>query len=91
MRADVLVVDVGTIDMGVYLRRRNVGVAEYLLDNAQIRSPAEQVRGKRMAKRMGMEVLDPDGKATRATIACALCRVSLPPRALRNTAEVGLA
>ena len=45
------------IDMCVNLRRRNVGMAQHLLDNAQIGAVPEQVRGKTVPQQVWVNVL----------------------------------
>src|SRR5687767_7473935 len=45
------------IDVRVELSRRDVGVAQHLLDGAQIGAPLQQVRGERMPQRMRRYVL----------------------------------
>lgn len=53
------VVDLGQvlkIEMGVDLRRANVGVAEQLLDRAQITGRFQQVAGERMAQHVRMDM-----------------------------------
>ena len=49
---------VGTVDVGVELRGRDVGVAEDLLDDAQVRAAFEHVRGEAVAQRVGVQALD---------------------------------
>ena len=44
------------IDMGVNLRRRNVGMPEHFLNDAQIGAIAEQVRGKTVPKQMRIDI-----------------------------------
>ena len=51
------------VDLGIDLRGRQAGVAEQLLDGAQIRAGAEQMRGEGMAQRMRRRRL---GQAERA-------------------------
>ena len=48
------------VDVRVDLRRRDVGVAEQLLDDAQVRAVAEQMCGEGMAQEVGVDLcLDP--------------------------------
>ena len=47
----------GVEHMGVDLRRRNVGMAEQLLDHAQVRAVLQQVRGEGMAQDVRRERL----------------------------------
>ena len=41
------------VEMGVFLSRRQAFMTEELLDNPQIRSPAQKMGGKRMPEGMG--------------------------------------
>src|SRR5947209_18479245 len=45
------------IHVCVDLRRRNIGVAQHLLDYAQIGAVPEQMRGETMAEKVGVNVL----------------------------------
>ena len=45
------------IDVGVDLRCRNVGVAQHLLDNPQIRAVAEQMRREAVPQKVRIDVL----------------------------------
>ena len=54
MRVEVHVAATAVRDLRVELGRREVGVAEHLLDAAQIGAPFEQVRRERMAQEMRM-------------------------------------
>ena len=45
------------IDMRIDLRRRNIGVAEHLLNNPQIGAVSEQMRGETMAEKVRVNVL----------------------------------
>ena len=45
------------IDVCVDLRRRNIGVAQHLLDYAQIRPVPEQVRGETVSEKVWVNVL----------------------------------
>ena len=49
------------IDMGVDLSRRNVGVPEHLLNDAQIGAVAQQMRGKTVSEQMRINVLFQSG------------------------------
>ena len=40
------------VDMGVNLRRRDVGMSQHRLQCAQISAPSQQMRGKGMAQHM---------------------------------------
>ena len=44
------------IDVGINLRRRNVGMAEHFLDNAQIGAVAEQMRGETVPEQVRINV-----------------------------------
>ena len=44
------------IDMRIDLRRRNIGVAEHLLNNPQIGAVSEQMRRETMAKKVRVNV-----------------------------------
>ena len=45
------------IDMGVNLRRRNVGMPEHFLNNAQIGAVAQQMSGETVPEQMRINVL----------------------------------
>jgi hypothetical protein len=45
------------IDMRIDLRRRNIGVAEHLLNNPQIGAVSEQMRRETMAEKVRVNVL----------------------------------
>src|SRR5687768_10244530 len=49
------------VDMGVELRRRNVGVAEHLLDGAQVGASLEKVRRERVPQSVRGDVLRDPG------------------------------
>ena len=53
------------IDVGVNLRRGNIRVTEHFLDDPQIGSVAQQVRGERMSKQMRINI-KVDSSALRA-------------------------
>ena len=68
------------VDLGIALRGREAGVAEQLLDGAQIGAGAEEMRGEGMAQRMrrrrlgqaerGARARDPELDDARARAAC---------------------
>ena len=43
------------LNMSIYLRRRDVGMAEHFLHTAQIRAVVDQMAGKSMTQNMGRE------------------------------------
>ncbi len=49
------------IDMRVYLRRGNVGVAQHLLDDPQIRAVSEQMRCETVPEKVRIHVLFQSG------------------------------
>lgn len=57
MKFPVRVFETVLIDVGVDLRRRDIGVAEHFLDHAQVRAVGEQVRGKAVPHLVRMDVL----------------------------------
>ena len=76
VRCEIFLADMRAVDMRVDLSRRDIGVAEHLLDGVEVRAVLQQVGGE------GVE------SPARATILCRLCRVILPPRTFRNTAPL---
>lgn len=58
MSGEVLLPHLGDLDMGVDLRRRDVRMAEHLLDGAKIGAPFEKMGRERMAQGVGMKILD---------------------------------
>lgn len=60
---EVLLPDVGAVDVGVDLGRRDVGVAEDLLDDAQVGAAGQHVGGEGVAQRVRVEVRHADGAA----------------------------
>ena len=57
MELPVHLLEVPAIDVGVDLRRRDAGVAEHLLDGAEVRAAFEEVRREGVAQRVGVDVL----------------------------------
>ncbi len=53
------------VDMGVDLRRRDIGMTEQGLERAQVRSPGQQVSGKCMPQNMGTDPLGRDPRLPR--------------------------
>ena len=51
------------INVGVNLRRRNIGVAEHFLDNAQIGAVAQEMCRETMPQKMGINVFFQTGAA----------------------------
>lgn len=45
-----------SVDMRIYLRRRNICMTEHLLERAKVRTPLEQVSRKRMPQGVGMQL-----------------------------------
>lgn len=45
------------IDMSIDLRCRNIGMAQHLLDDAQVRSVAEQMRRETMPEQVRINIL----------------------------------
>ena len=62
VRCEIFLTDMRAVDMRVDLSRRDIGVAEHLLDGSQIGPTFEQMGRKRMAQRMRMLVRDANGK-----------------------------
>src|SRR5262245_30399127 len=52
------------VDAGVYLRGRERGVAEQLLDRAEIAATGQEMRGKGMAQRMWRRAVGQPQRAT---------------------------
>lgn len=48
---------IAKIQSGVFFGSSQIGMPQQLLDNPQIRSPLQQVRSKRMAEQMGIDML----------------------------------
>lgn len=59
----VFLLNVGTVHVGVYLGSGNVRVTQKLLDNAQVGTTFQQMRGERMPQRMRMQILNANGKS----------------------------
>src|SRR6476469_5251212 len=55
MTASVLALQPGRLDLGVNLRRGQAGVSQQLLDRPQVSPALQQMRGERMAQRMGRD------------------------------------
>lgn len=55
--------DVAAVEVGVELRRGDVGVAEKLLDDAQVGASLEHVRREAVAQRVRVQPLDPHDSA----------------------------
>src|SRR5437899_5792611 len=47
------------IDVGINLRRRNIGVAEHLLNDAQVRAVAQQVGREAVPEQMRINIFFP--------------------------------
>jgi len=45
------------IDVGINLRRRNIGVSEHLLNDAQVRAVAQQVRREAVPEQVRINIL----------------------------------
>ena len=45
------------IDMGIYLRCRNIRVPEHFLDDAQVGAVSEQMRGETVPEKMRINIL----------------------------------
>ena len=89
VRCEIFLADMRAVDMRVDLSRRDIGVAEHLLDGSQIGPTFEQMGRKRMAQRLRMQVRDADGKPGARDESCAGSAGSiLPPRTFRNTAPL---
>ena len=58
MRGEVHAPDVGAVDVGVELRRRDVGMPEQLLHGTQVGSALKEVRGVAVSQGVGVEPLD---------------------------------
>ena len=58
MRRKVYLAQMGAVDMGIDLRRRDVGVPQNLLQDTKIGTARKHMGCKRMTKRMGMQPLD---------------------------------
>ena len=59
--AEVLLADMRAVHVRVDLGRRDVGVAEHLLDGAQIGAALEEMGRERMAQGVGMQAVPADG------------------------------
>src|SRR5579859_3442857 len=63
MEAVMRVFQAALIDMGVDLRRRNIRVAEHLLDDAQVAAVIEQMAGEAVPQRVRRDVFRDAGAA----------------------------
>ena len=69
------------VDVGVNLRGRDVGVAEHLLDDPQVRAIAEQVGGEAVPEQVRIDIRSrPDGAHTFSRSARCGAVVSFVPR-----------
>ena len=62
------------VNVGVYLRRRDIGMAKHRLDGTQVGAMLEEVGGKAVSQKMGMEI----GDAGRDTVATKELPKTLP-------------
>ena len=58
MRRKIYLAQMGAVDMGIDLRRRDVGVPQNLLQDTKVGTARKHMGCKRMAKRVGMQTLD---------------------------------
>ena len=58
MRRKVYLAQMGAVDMGIDLRRRDVGMPQNLLQDTKVGTARKHMGCKRMTKRMGMQPLD---------------------------------
>ena len=58
MRGEILLADMASIHMRVYLRCGDIAVSEHFLKNTQIRPAFEHVSGETVPERMGMQAFD---------------------------------
>ena len=74
-------------DVGVELGRRQIGVAEHLLDAAEVGAALEQVGGERVAQQVGVDPLglEPRLRGQPPQDQEGAARVSAPPWALRKS------
>lgn len=62
MELAVYVLELRLVHMGVDLRRRHVGMAQQLLNDAQIRPARQQVRCETVSQRVGRKTLFDPGQ-----------------------------